>query len=145
MKFVVFGAGAIGTLFAARLALAGHSVSVVARGARKAQIEKDGLVLRLAGEAVEVEKETASDSVMSAADGPKSNFLSFQGGTLISGNVTIRRADIWLVDQDPSDAFRLAGDTGPQIRAGYMRQPKEGQVVMYVPDNNEKDAAKQQP
>jgi 2-dehydropantoate 2-reductase len=46
MKFVVLGAGAIGTLFAARLAVAGHAVSVVARGARKAQLEKDGLVLK---------------------------------------------------------------------------------------------------
>ncbi len=46
MKFTVFGAGAIGTLFAAKLASAGHVVSVVARGARKPQVEKDGLVLR---------------------------------------------------------------------------------------------------
>ena len=57
----------------------------------------------------------------SAAEGPKSNFLSFTGGTIISGNVTIRRAKIKMIDQDPADPLRLAKNTKPQIKAGYMR------------------------
>ncbi|MDP1827705.1 MAG: 2-dehydropantoate 2-reductase N-terminal domain-containing protein [Archangium sp.] len=49
MRFTIFGAGAIGTLLAAKLADAGHEVAVVARGARKVSIETRGLVLRARG------------------------------------------------------------------------------------------------
>jgi len=42
----VFGAGAVGTLVAARLSAAGRPVTVVARGARLAALRRDGLVLR---------------------------------------------------------------------------------------------------
>lgn len=53
MRFTVFGAGAIGTLFAAKLADAGHAVVVVARGARKVSLETRGLVLRARGSTVQ--------------------------------------------------------------------------------------------
>ncbi len=46
MRVCVFGAGAIGGLVAARLALAGEEVVVVARGAHLAAITARGLVLR---------------------------------------------------------------------------------------------------
>ena len=46
-RFLVFGAGAVGSVFAARLA-ARHPVAVVARGARLAQIARDGI--RVEGE-----------------------------------------------------------------------------------------------
>ncbi|HEX7970496.1 MAG TPA: 2-dehydropantoate 2-reductase, partial [Stellaceae bacterium] len=45
MKVTVFGAGAIGGYIAARLALAGNDVSVVARGAHLAAMRERGLVL----------------------------------------------------------------------------------------------------
>jgi 2-dehydropantoate 2-reductase len=45
-KVCVFGAGAIGGLIAARLALSGTPVSIVARGAHLAAIERRGLTLR---------------------------------------------------------------------------------------------------
>jgi len=48
MRICVFGAGAIGGHFAARLAAAGHSVSVVARGPNLAAIQARGLELRVA-------------------------------------------------------------------------------------------------
>ena len=41
-----FGAGAFGTLYAAKLCGAGHDVSVLARGARLAAIRRDGLRVR---------------------------------------------------------------------------------------------------
>lgn len=53
MRVTVFGAGAIGTLFAAKLADARHAVVVVARGARKASLETRGLVLRARGSTVQ--------------------------------------------------------------------------------------------
>jgi 2-dehydropantoate 2-reductase len=45
MKILVYGAGVIGTLYAARLARAGHDVTVLARGARLQQIDRHGLVV----------------------------------------------------------------------------------------------------
>ena len=49
MKICVFGAGAIGGYLAVELALAGHDVSVVARGAQLAAIRKNGLKLLIGG------------------------------------------------------------------------------------------------
>jgi len=45
-RICVFGAGAIGGHLAAKLAAAGHDVSVVARGANLAAIKKNGIALR---------------------------------------------------------------------------------------------------
>jgi 2-dehydropantoate 2-reductase len=60
MKICVFGAGAIGGNFAARLAEAGNEVSVVARGAHLEAIRAKGLTL-LAGDKKIVAKVRASD------------------------------------------------------------------------------------
>jgi 2-dehydropantoate 2-reductase len=49
MKVCVVGAGAIGGLVAARLALAGEEVTVIARGAHLGAITERGLVLRAEG------------------------------------------------------------------------------------------------
>jgi 2-dehydropantoate 2-reductase len=45
MKILVYGAGVIGTLYAARLQRTGHHVTVLARGSRRADIQRHGLVL----------------------------------------------------------------------------------------------------
>jgi 2-dehydropantoate 2-reductase len=45
LKIIVYGAGVIGTLYAARLQEGGHRVTVVARGQRLADIRRYGLVL----------------------------------------------------------------------------------------------------
>ena len=45
MKILVYGAGVIGTLYAAKLQEGGHRVTVVARGQRLADIRRYGLVL----------------------------------------------------------------------------------------------------
>jgi 2-dehydropantoate 2-reductase len=60
MRICVFGAGAIGANFAARLADAGNEVSVVARGAHLEAIKARGLTL-LAGDKKIVAKVHASD------------------------------------------------------------------------------------
>jgi 2-dehydropantoate 2-reductase len=60
MKICVFGAGAIGGNFAARLADAGNEVSVVARGAHLEAIKAKGLTL-IAGDKKIVAKVRASD------------------------------------------------------------------------------------
>jgi 2-dehydropantoate 2-reductase len=45
MKILVYGAGVLGSLYAARLQEAGQEVSIVARGQRLADIQEHGLVL----------------------------------------------------------------------------------------------------
>ena len=50
MKITVVGLGAVGGLIAARLALAGHDVSAVARGAVLAAVRARGLRLHIGGE-----------------------------------------------------------------------------------------------
>jgi 2-dehydropantoate 2-reductase len=49
MKICVFGAGAIGGYLAVELSLAGHEVSVIARGDHLAAIQARGLTLRIGG------------------------------------------------------------------------------------------------
>lgn len=44
--FAILGAGAIGSILGAHLARAGHAVAMLARGARAAHLEKQGLTIR---------------------------------------------------------------------------------------------------
>jgi 2-dehydropantoate 2-reductase len=46
VRILVYGAGPLGSLFAARLKQAGHEVSLLARGGRLADLSEDGVVLR---------------------------------------------------------------------------------------------------
>jgi|GEM_PF-489472 len=56
LNILVVGAGVIGTIYGGRLALAGHEITVLARGGRLAQIAARGLVLEdaLSGERREI-------------------------------------------------------------------------------------------
>jgi|SRR6185295_19138920 2-dehydropantoate 2-reductase len=62
MKICVYGGGAIGGLVAARLAQAGHAISVVARGANLAAILKDGLRIRSSDDAVRTVRVDADEN-----------------------------------------------------------------------------------
>jgi ketopantoate reductase len=46
MKVLVYGAGPLGSLFAARLQQGGHDVSILARGQRLAELREHGIVLQ---------------------------------------------------------------------------------------------------
>ena len=50
MRILIFGAGVIGSLYAALLAEAGYDISVYARGRRLESLTRDGLLLRSKGE-----------------------------------------------------------------------------------------------
>jgi 2-dehydropantoate 2-reductase len=54
MQIAVLGAGAIGSTFAYHLAKAGHAVTVIARGARLAQLQSDGAIVLVSGERADV-------------------------------------------------------------------------------------------
>lgn len=72
MKVTVFGAGAMGSLYGARLSLAGHDVAVVARGARREAIANAGLRIRRRG-AKEIE--TARVAVLERPDDRSSDVI----------------------------------------------------------------------
>jgi 2-dehydropantoate 2-reductase len=61
LRICIFGAGAIGGTLAVRLALAGHEVGVVARGAQLAAIRERGLTL-LSGDESDTMRPAASDN-----------------------------------------------------------------------------------
>ena len=73
MRICIFGAGAVGSHFAVRLALAGHDVACVMRGPHLAAVKAKGLTLRV-GEAEFKAKVTASDDP--AALGPQDLVIS---------------------------------------------------------------------
>jgi 2-dehydropantoate 2-reductase len=61
MKICIFGAGAVGCHFAARLAAIGEDVSCVARGAQLKAIQENGITLHRADQPTLNERVTASD------------------------------------------------------------------------------------
>lgn len=66
-EFVILGAGAIGSILAAHLARAGHSVSVIARGERARLVKREGLRIKgLADFSVPVHVITESSQLRAA-------------------------------------------------------------------------------
>jgi 2-dehydropantoate 2-reductase len=82
MRICIFGAGAVGSHFAVRLALAGHDVSCVMRGAHLEAVKAKGLTLRV-GDAAFTAKVKASDDP--AALGPQDVVISTLKATGVSG------------------------------------------------------------
>lgn len=61
MKITVIGPGGIGSTFALKLARAGHEVTVVARGKRLEQLQRDGAIVTDSGERAAVRVSAALD------------------------------------------------------------------------------------
>jgi 2-dehydropantoate 2-reductase len=74
MKILVFGAGVLGSLYAARLHQAGHAVTLLARGARLAALSANGVQLEHALTGV---RETIPVPVTDVADGDYDAVLVF--------------------------------------------------------------------
>ena len=85
MRICIFGAGAVGSHFAVRLALAGHDVSCVMRGPHLEAVKANGLTLRV-GDAEFSARVKASDDP--AALGPQDLVISTLKATGLSSLVT---------------------------------------------------------
>jgi 2-dehydropantoate 2-reductase len=85
MRICIFGAGAVGSHFAVRLALAGHDVSCVMRGPHLEAVKADGLTLRV-GAAEFSARVNASDDP--AALGPQDFVISTLKATGLSSLAT---------------------------------------------------------
>src|SRR3954466_4641301 len=98
MRICVFGAGAVGSHFAVRLALAGHDVSCVMRGAHLDAVKANGLTLRV-GDAQFSARVNASDDP--AALGPQdvviSTLKATSLGSLATGLPPLLRDDTAVV------------------------------------------------
>lgn len=68
MKLAVLGAGGVGGYFGARLSEAGQEVTLLARGAHKAAIERQGLQIRSELGDVTAEQLSVSDDIASVAE-----------------------------------------------------------------------------
>jgi len=69
MRFIVFGAGAIGSVIAAELSLANEEVGVIARGEHLAKMRKNGLLYKsIAGEQRALALEVGTDVEVPAGD-----------------------------------------------------------------------------
>jgi 2-dehydropantoate 2-reductase len=66
MRYVIYGAGAIGGVVGARMHQAGHEVALIARGAHLEAIQNDGLTLTTPAEQVTLQIPAASDPAVLA-------------------------------------------------------------------------------
>lgn len=100
-------------------------------------VEADGLVLRLGEVGTTTPETPTSATAKSTAEtaGSVKNYLSYAGGTVTQGKLTIQDAAITLVDLDPTDPLRLSIDAiNKQIAAGYARITEDGGMTSFIPD-----------
>ena len=144
MRICIFGAGAVGSHFAVRLARAGHEVSCVMRGPHLAAVRARGLTLR-AGDTEVSARVNASDDP--AALGPQDLVVSTLKanalGSLVTGLPPLLRDDTavvfaqngipWWYDLglDPGQPTPDLGflDPGGRLRAVVARERIMGGVI----------------
>jgi 2-dehydropantoate 2-reductase len=85
MRICIFGAGAVGSHFAVRLALAGHEVACVMRGPQLAAVQARGLTLRVGDEEFSAKVKASDDP---AALGPQDVVISTLKATGLDGLAT---------------------------------------------------------
>jgi 2-dehydropantoate 2-reductase len=145
MRICIFGAGAVGSHFAVRLALAGHDVSCVMRGPHLEAVGAKGLTLRV-GDAEFKAKIRASDDP--AALGPQDLVISTLKanalGSLVTGLPPLLRDDtgvlfaqngipwwydIGLVGEHPPTPDLGFLDPGRRLRAMVAKERIIGGVI----------------
>ena len=145
MRICIFGAGAVGSHFAVRLAQAGHDVSCVMRGPHLAAVKARGLTLRV-GEAATNAKVKASDDP--AALGPQDLVISTLKATGVASLATGLKPllgsdtpvifaqngipwwyDIGLPSNHPATPDLAFLDPGGALRAGVPKERIIGGVI----------------
>jgi hypothetical protein len=67
----------------------------------------------------------------------KSNYMAYRGGVLQFGKLTMKDADMRLIDADPRDPFDFFPDHyKDQLVAGYSKTTASGGLLIYMPDYN---------
>ena len=125
MRICIFGAGAVGSHFAVRLALAGHEVSCVMRGPHLEAVKANGLTLRVGGAEFSA-RVTASDDP--AALGPQDVVISTLKANglnaLVAGLPPLLRGDTAIVFAQNGIPWwydiGLSGDQPPPPDLGFL-------------------------
>jgi hypothetical protein len=66
---------------------------------------------------------------------PAGNYMYYRGGTLVFGKLTMKDADLLLVDKDPKDAFDFSpAEYNKQLVAGYSKNTRALGLIVYMPD-----------
>src|ERR1700749_4631768 len=145
MRICIFGAGAVGSHFAVRLALAGHDVSCVMRGPHLEAVEANGLTLRGGGTEFPARVNASDDP---AALGPQDvviSTLKANGlGALVTGLPPLLRGDTAIVfaqngipwwydiglsaDQPPPPDLGFL-DPGAKLRSAVSKERIIGGVI----------------
>jgi 2-dehydropantoate 2-reductase len=98
MRICIFGAGAVGSHFAVRLALAGHDVACVMRGPHLEATRANGLTLRIGGTELSARVNASDDP---AALGPQDVVISTLKANglnaLVAGLPPLLRGDTAIV------------------------------------------------
>jgi len=145
MRICIFGAGAVGSHFAVRLALAGHDVCCVMRGPQLEAVKANGLTLRVGGAESPARVKASDDS---AALGPQDLVISTLKanslGSLVAGLPPLLREntgivfaqngipwwyDIGLPPDHPPPPDLGFLDPGGQLRAAVSRERIIGGVI----------------
>jgi 2-dehydropantoate 2-reductase len=145
MRICIFGAGAVGSHFAVRLALAGHEVSCVMRGPHLEAVKANGLTLRVGDAEFRADVKASDDP---AALGPQDFVISTLKATGVSALATGLKP---LLREDTAVVFAQNGipwwydiglprdhpappdlgflDPGGELRAAIPRERIVGGVV----------------
>jgi 2-dehydropantoate 2-reductase len=145
VRICVFGAGAVGGHLAARLAAAGHDVSVVARGEHLAAIAAGGIVLRSGGEEIRGRVRASDrpadlgeqDVVMSTLKAPALPAFAESAAPLLGPDTAVVFAQNgvpwWYADglgtDRPSAPDLSALDPGGALRAAFATERVLGAVI----------------
>jgi hypothetical protein len=62
------------------------------------------------------------------------NYIYFSGSTITFGHLTMKPAQLQLIDSDPKDAFDFFPEYDGQLVAGYSKNTPAGGLKTYMPD-----------
>ena len=72
------------------------------------------------------------------------NYVSFTGGTIRFGKLTMVDADLRLIDADPRDPFDFyPAEYQRQLIAGYSRNTASGGLRTFMPDYDDLERGKE--
>lgn len=103
------------------------------RGKVTALVVKNGRIYQVFGDAAR-----ADSARLTRPDSSAVNYMYFRGGTLRFGKLTMADADLFIIDDDPSDrfAFSLPGYFRQLVAGIHRTTPSDGLVVR-MPDGND--------
>jgi 2-dehydropantoate 2-reductase len=110
MNFVIVGAGALGSIYAAYLARGGHQVSLIARGARAAALARHGIAI------------VGTDSFSAHCD------IVTQPDTLRQADVAIVAIKTYDTEQALASLRRLKVTTAFSVQNGVLKNKMLGNV-----------------